>query len=348
MTMDAATARRWIITLGTAGVALPIGMLLWVGGEAREPTEGMAWIPGGSFQMGEAGRHPEEAPPHRVTVRGFWIDRTEVTNRQFARFVDATGYLTEAERPIDARAFPKARPEDLLPGGMVFHEIEGVDARMCGIGDLPWWTFTPGANWRHPEGPGSSIEGRMDHPVVQVSYRDALAYCAWAGKRLPTEAEWEHAARGGLEDKAYVWGDEERPGGKPMCNHWQGGFPAKDTAEDGFHGTAPAGSFPPNGYGLSDMAGNVWEFTADWFDPGYYAQSPAEMPPGPARGDDPQGTGFGQRAMRGGSWLCDHAYCFRYRPAARHGVDELTATNHIGFRCVSDAPAPSAGQSRSR
>jgi formylglycine-generating enzyme required for sulfatase activity len=174
----------------------------------------------------------------------------------------------------------------------------------------------------------------MDHPVTQVSYRDALAYCTWAGARLPTEAEWEFAARGGLEAKAYVWGDEERPDGKLMANHWQGGFPGKDTTEDGFHGTAPVGSFPPNGYGLFDMAGNVWEFTADWYDPNYYAQAPAQNPRGPAAGYDPAGTGYGQRAMRGGSWLCDRTYCLRFRPAARHGVDELTATNHSGFRIV--------------
>lgn len=346
--MDAVTARRWILSLTTTGIIAPFVVLLWVGEDAPAPTEGMVWIPGGTFAMGDTRHHPEETPVHQVTLRGFWIDRSEVTNRQFARFVAATGYRTEAERPVDPRAFPNARPEDLLPGGMVFREIAGVDARMCGLGNLPWWNFTPGANWRNPNGPGSSIEDRMDHPVVQISYRDALAYCAWAGRRLPTEAEWEFAARGGLEGKPYIWGDVEQPKGKPMCNHWQGAFPAKDTVEDGFHGTAPAGTFPPNGYGLVDMAGNVWELTADWYDPGYYADAPAESPRGPARGDDPQGTGFGQRAMRGGSWLCDHAYCFRYRPGARHGVDELTATNHIGFRCASDAPPPAAAQSRSR
>lgn len=346
--MDAVTARRWILSLAATGIIAPFVVLLWVGEDAPAPTEGMVWIPGGTFAMGDTRHHPEETPVHQVTLRGFWIDRSEVTNRQFARFVAATGYRTEAERPVDPRAFPNARPEDLLPGGMVFREIAGVDARMCGLGNLPWWNFTPGANWRNPNGPGSSIEDRMDHPVVQISYRDALAYCAWAGRRLPTEAEWEFAARGGLEGKPYIWGDVEQPKGKPMCNHWQGAFPAKDTVEDGFHGTAPAGSFPPNGHGLVDMAGNVWELTADWYDPGYYADAPAESPRGPARGDDPQGTGFGQRAMRGGSWLCDHAYCFRYRPGARHGVDELTATNHIGFRCASDAPPPAAAQSRSR
>ena len=346
MKLDPVSARRWIVALGLVGAIAPVATLVWLQEPARAPTEGMAWIPGATYAMGDGSHHPEEGPVHRVTVRGFWIDRTEVTNREFARFVDATGYVTEAERPIDARAFPNARPEDLLPGGMVFQSIAGVDPAMCGIGDLPWWRFTPGANWRHPEGPGSSIDSRMDHPVVQVSYRDALAYCAWAAKRLPTEAEWELAARGGLEGRPYIWGDSERLDGKPMCNHWQGAFPARDLGEDGFHGTAPVGSFPPNGFGLSDMAGNVWEFTADWYDPGYYAASPTEMPAGPARGHDPQGTGFGQRAMRGGSWLCDHAYCFRYRPGARHGVDELTATNHIGFRCVSDAPAPAQRRSR--
>lgn len=346
--MDAVTARRWILSLAATGITAIFATLLWVRQDTRPPTEGMVWIPSGTFAMGGTDQHPEELPVHQVSLKGFWIDQNEVTNRQFAQFVAATGYRTEAERPIDPRAFPNARPEDLLPGGMVFHEIEGVDARMCGLGNLPWWTFTPGANWRHPEGPNSSIDNRMDHPVVQISYRDALAYCTWAGKRLPTEAEWEFAARGGLEGKSYIWGDAERPKGKPMCNHWQGGFPAKDTREDGFHGTAPVGSFAPNGYGLVDMAGNVWEFTADWYDPGYYAETPAEAPRGPARGNDPQGTGFGQRAMRGGSWLCDQAYCFRYRPGARHGIDELTATNHIGFRCASDAPPPAITQSRSR
>jgi formylglycine-generating enzyme required for sulfatase activity len=347
--MNPVLATRWIKIVMAVCVMLPVALYFFFGQPAPSATQGMVWIPSGTYAMGrDLADHPEEAPVHPVKVKGFWMDRTEVTNRQFAKFVKATGYQTEAERLLDARAFPHAKPEDLLPGGMVFRAIEGIDATMCGIGNLPWWTFTAGANWQHPDGPGSSIDNRMDHPVVQISYRDALAYCQWAGKRLPTEAEWEWAARGGLSHKAYTWGDTERPNGKIMCNHWQGDFPAKDKVEDGFYGTAPAGSFPPNDYGLSDMAGNVWEFTADWYDPGYYSQSTEEMPRGPATGSDPQGTGFGQRAMRGGSWLCGTAYCFRYRPSARHGIDELTATNHVGFRCVSDSPAPADTQSRSR
>lgn len=332
-------AKAWIKVALAAGIALPFVLLFHLRSDGAPAEPEMVAIAGGQFLMGDEAHHPEEGPRRKVLVDSFLIARTEVTNRQFARFVEKTGYVTEAEKAIDPRAFPNAPPEALLAGAMVFHEKPGVDAQACTIsGEMPWWHFTPGANWRQPEGPGSSIKDRMDHPVTQVSYRDALAYCAWAGARLPTEAEWEFAARGGLEGKAYVWGDEERPSGKPMANHWQGGFPGKDTAEDGFHGTAPVGSFPPNGYGLVDMAGNVWEFTADWYDQDYYRKAPTDNPKGPAAGQDPQGTGYGQRAMRGGSWLCDRTYCFRFRPGARHGVDELTATNHAGFRIVRDAP----------
>jgi len=328
-------AKAWIKVALAAGVALPFVLLFTLGGRDQGAEPEMILIPGGEFLMGDSSHQPEEGPPRKVQVNAFRLSRTEVTNRQFARFIKETNYVTEAEKAIDPRAFPNAPPEALLAGAMVFHAKPGVDAQACTIsGEMPWWHFTPGANWRQPEGPGSSIKQRMDHPVTQVSYRDALAYCVWAGARLPTEAEWEFAARGGLEAKAYVWGDEERPGGKVMANHWQGGFPGKDTTEDGFHGTAPVGSFPPNGYGLFDMAGNVWEFTADWYDPGYYVRAPAQNPRGPATGHDPAGTGYGQRAMRGGSWLCDRTYCLRFRPAARHGVDELTATNHSGFRIV--------------
>lgn len=335
MTPERAKSWLWLAIL--AGVALPFVILGVVHATPPDPSADAVAIPGGEFLMGDASHHPEEAPPHRVSVRAFRIGRAEVTNRQFAAFVEATGYVTDAEKPVDPRAFPNARAEDLAPGAMVFRLQPGLDAAMCGVGEMPWWHFTPGADWRHPEGPGSSIDERMDHPVTQVTYRDALAYCAWAGGRLPTEAEWEFAARGGLEGKAHVWGDEERPGGRLMANHWQGGFPSQDLAEDGFHGTAPVGSFPANGFGLVDMAGNVWEFTADWYDPeAYRGADGAKDPRGPAMGADPLGTGFGQRAMRGGSWLCDRTYCFRFRPAARHGVDELTATNHTGFRVVWD------------
>lgn len=333
-------AKAWIKVALGAGVALPFVLLFTVGRADPRAEPEMVAIAGGEFLMGDESHHPEEGPRRKVRVGAFRISRTEVTNRQFARFVEATGYVTEAEKAIDPRAFPNAPPEALLAGAMVFHEKPGVDAQACTIrGEMPWWHFTPGAHWRQPEGPGSSIKDRLDHPVTQVSYRDALAYCAWAGARLPTEAEWEYAARGGLEAKAYAWGDEERPGGKVMANHWQGDFPGKDAAEDGFRGTAPVGSFPPNGYGLVDMAGNVWEFTADWYDQDYYRKGPSDNPKGPAAGQDPAGTGYGQRAMRGGSWLCDRTYCFRFRPAARHGVDELTATNHAGFRIARDGTA---------
>ncbi|MEY4403955.1 MAG: hypothetical protein RIR91_1990, partial [Verrucomicrobiota bacterium] len=209
-------------------------------------------------------------------------------------------------------------------------------------GNLPWWKFTVAATWRTPNGPGSSIEGRMNYPVLCLTWKDVHAFAAWAGKRLPTEAEWEFAARGGLKDKPYVWGDEERPNGKYMCNHWQGTFPANDTGADGFKDVAPVASFPPNGYGLYDVAGNVWEMCEDWYHPDFYRVSPAANPLGPAIGFDPEQTGFGQHVIRGGSWLCDEGYCFRFRVASRQGLDTLTSTNHVGFRCVADRPAPTA------
>jgi formylglycine-generating enzyme required for sulfatase activity len=299
----------------------------------------MVWIPGGEFTMGsdsEGGR-PEEKPAHRVRVDGYWIDRTEVTNAQFAEFVRATGYVTTAERAPELRELlkqlppgaPAPRPESLVPGSLVFTPPRGP----VPLNDVSaWWSWTPGADWRHPSGPGSSIDGMEKHPVVQVSWEDARAYARWCGKRLPTEAEWEFAARGGLEGATYVWGNELRPGGRCMANTWQGSFPTQNGLEDGYYGTAPAGSFPPNGYGLVDMAGNVWEWCSDLYDPAYYRTQLGQSvlnPSGPRSTAGPE-----RRSQRGGSFLCSESYCNRYRPGARQGCAPDTGMSHVGFRCV--------------
>ncbi|HEX2940432.1 MAG TPA: formylglycine-generating enzyme family protein [Rhodopila sp.] len=301
---------------------------------------GMKWIESGTFLMGAGGFYPEEAPVHPVTLSGFWIDVHTVTNQDFAAFVDATGYRTVAERPLDPAAYPGAEPELLVPGSAVFF-MPQVRAKLSDISSR--WAYVPGADWRHPEGPGSSIEGHEDHPVVQVAYDDAAAYAAWAGKALPTEAEWEYAARGGLDGAAYCWGDEFAPGGSYMANTWQGNFPYQDLGADGFTGRAPVGSFPPNNYGLYDMAGNVWEWTTDWYsdrhpDP---ADAPCCVPRNP-RGASEAGSydrtqpaiRIPRKVIKGGSYLCAPNYCRRYRPAARHPQMIDTATCHIGFRCV--------------
>ena len=345
----ASQAKTWIITIAVVLMAVPF-ILLGLRPSAATPANpasadltGMVWIPGGEFTMGTDKadeKHAEEAPAHSVMIKGFWMDVTEVTNAQFKRFVDATGYLTDAEKDLDPREFPNAPKEYLKGGSLIFQRVSGVNPFQCGGADLPWWKFIAGANWRHPDGPASSIEQRMDHPVVCLTYKDAQAYAKWAGKRLPTEAEWEFAARGGLKDKPYVWGDEERPNGKIMSNHWQGKFPERDSGADGFTSVAPVRSFPPNGYGLYDISGNVWEMCEDWYGLDYYKVSPKDGPIGPAIGHDPEKTGFGQHVIRGGSWLCDEGYCFRYRPTSRQGLDMLTSTNHAGLRCVADAPAP--------
>jgi len=259
------------------------------------------------------------------------MDRTEVTNEQFERFVNATGYVTVAEQQPRREDFPAAPPERLVPGSIVFvsptEEVPLDDY-------LSRFKWTPGANWRHPEGPGSNLAGREKHPVVQVCWDDAVAYAQWANKRLPTEAEWEFAARGGLDRKRYCWGDELKPGGRWMANIWQGRFPNENTAEDGFKGTAPVGSFPPNGYGLYDMAGNVWEWCADWYRPDYYRNSPFANPKGPPDSYDPNEPGIPKRVQRGGSFLCCVGYCFNYRPSARMGCTPDTGMSHVGFRCV--------------
>jgi len=311
----------------------------------RPPSPGMVFVPGGVLRMGSDAHYPEEAPAHRVAVDGFWIDACAVRNADFARFVRATGYRTVAERPLEAAAFPGAPPQNLVPGSLVFHPTRGpVDLR-----DLTqWWFWTPGAHWRRPEGPGSTLAGRMDHPVVHVAAEDAAAYAAWAGKDLPTEAEWEYAARGGLDGATYTWGDEVRPGGRLLAHWWHGQFPWQNTREDGFAGTAPVGSFPPNGYGLYDMAGNVWEWTRSWYTEQHPADaaSPCCVPRNPRGGPeqdsfDPAQPRFRvpRRVIKGGSFLCADNYCRRYRPAARRPQMVDTGTSHIGFRCIVH-PAP--------
>ena len=314
-----------------------------------EPPKGMVWIPGGEFSMGaqdEPGagdvgmRATDDARPiHRVRVDGFWMDTTVVTNDQFAEFVKATGYVTIAERTPTAEQFPDAPKENLVAGSVVFappdHPVPLND-------HFQWWRYVPGANWRHPEGPGSGLETRGSYPVVHVAFEDAQAYAAWAGKRLPTEAEFEFAARGGLAGKPYVWGDEMMPQGRHQANTHQGRFPVNDTAEDGHHGIAAVAQYPANGYGLFDMAGNVWQWTSDWYQPDYYAtlaatDRVAQNPRGPETSFDPSEPGVRKRVMRGGSYLCTPQYCSRYAVGTRGKGDIDTGTNHLGFRLVKDA-----------
>ena len=306
-------------------------------------TADMVWIPGGTFMMGSDRHYPEEGPVHRVTVDGFWIDKYPVTNRQFQKFVDETGYVTFPERPLKAEDYPGAKPELLVPGSAVFRQPSGpVDLMSCS-----WWTYLPGASWKHPEGKGSSIEGREDHPVVQIAYEDAEAYAAWAGKSLPTEAQWEFAARGGLEGKIYVWGNTFKPNGKLMANTWEGEFPWQNLKSHP-PGTEPVGSYPPNGYGLYDMAGNVWEWTSDWYRPRHPEDKikPCCIPVNPRGGTeqeslDPQTPQFRipRKVLKGGSFMCAVNFCFRYRPAARYPQTIDTSSCHIGFRCAVSLPA---------
>ncbi len=298
---------------------------------------GMVWIPAGEFTMGSE-HFTDSQPLHRVKVDGFWIDRTEVTNAEFAEFVEATGYETVAERTPTPEDFPGVPPEGLIPGSIVFtppSESVALDNA------FNWWSFVPGANWRHPEGPDSSIEERMNEPVVQIAFPDAEAYAKWAGKRLPTEAEWEFAARGGLDSKPYVWGDEFQPDGKYFANTYQGHFPDENTAEDGFTAAAPVGSFPPNGYGLVDMAGNVWEWCSDWYQPAWGLTEKEvgvlENPQGPDSSFDPDEPTVKKRLQKGGSFLCTDQYCTRYMPGGRGKGEIMTGANHVGFRCVQDA-----------
>jgi formylglycine-generating enzyme required for sulfatase activity len=304
--------------------------------EPPEPApKGMLWIPPGKFSMGSAYEPFGDARPiHSVELDGFWLDETPVTNRQFAAFVQDTGYLTVAERKPDPKDFPGVPEEALVPGSLVFTPPEGP----VPLHDFrAWWAYVPGACWKRPEGPQSGIVGREDHPVVQVCYLDAIEYAKWAGKRLPTEAEWEYAARGGLTQQPYVWGDEFEPDGKSMANSWQGRFPNQNTAADGWPRTSPVKAFPPNGFGLFDMAGNVWEWCSDWYRPDYYAKSPAHDPQGPDDSFDPDEPGLPKRVQRGGSFLCSDQYCSRYMPGGRGKGAIDTGSSHVGFRCAKSA-----------
>lgn len=337
-------------------VAAFIAVAIYVALEVRQikpshpgqTTAGMKFIPGGEFIMGSEDdlAWPDEKPRHKVKVSPFWMDETEVTNAQFKEFTDATGYLTTAERAPDLREIMKQVPpgtppppkEMLVPGALAFvAPKDEVD-----LGSVSnWWKWMPGASWRHPEGPGSDISGRMNHPVVHVSWDDASAYAKWAGKRLPTEAEWEFAARGGLKDKTYVWGDEKPSETKIHANIWQGAFPNGNSKADGYAGTSPVKVYAPNGYGLYDMAGNVWEWSSDWFNVEYYARqamlSGIVDPTGPEKSFDPAQPTVPLRVLRGGSFLCADEYCCRYRPSARQGASPDTGMANAGFRCVKNA-----------
>jgi formylglycine-generating enzyme required for sulfatase activity len=307
---------------------------------------GMVWIPGGEFSMGSndptkclCGGHdgmPDARPIHRVYVDGFWMDQTDVTNEQFAKFVEATGYVTIAEKAPTREEFPTAPIENLVAGSTVFTPTPGP----VPLDDfLQWWRYVHGADWRHPQGLDSDIKGREKYPVVQVAYPDAVAYAKWAGKRLPTEAEWEFAARGGLSGKLYAWGDDFTPGGKHMANTYQGTFPAKDTGEDGFIGIAPVAQFPANGYGLYDMSGNVWQWCSDWYRLDYFKQladagGVARNPRGPDSSFDPGDPSEQKHVQKGGSFLCTDQYCTRYMVGTRGKGETNTAADHLGFRCV--------------
>jgi len=335
-------------------------------GDGVTGPQDMAWVPGGEFLMGSDHRLAQrnERPTHRVRVNGFWMDRTHVTNAQFREFVAATNYVTTAERkprwedlkvqlPPDT---PQPPDEAMVAGAMVF---VGTDAPVDYSNVAQWWRYVPGANWQHPRGPDSNIEGKDNHPVVQVSYEDVLAYAKWAGKRLPTEAEWEFAARGGLEQATYTWGEEFKPNGESMANVWdvsrQGRFPVVNPKAGGATGTMRVGTFPPNGYGLVDMTGNAWQWASDWYRADFfdrelqrYGANVIENPVGPGDSWDPDDSlgipSAPRRVIRGGSFLCNVDYCLSYRPSARRGNDPMNPMSHVGFRLVKDAPPPSAAR----
>ncbi|TCL67152.1 formylglycine-generating enzyme family protein [Rhizobium sp. BK251] len=317
--------------------------------DAALAPEGMVWIPGRTFTMGSNSHYPEEAPAHPVTVDGFWIEETPVTNRKFAKFVEETGYVTFAEKAPDPKDYPGARPEMLRAGSLVFHQPKGVS----GPDIRQWWTFKFGANWRRPLGGLSDLRGKLDHPVVHVALCDVEAYAEWAGLDVPSEAEWELAARGGLDDTEFAWGDELMPDGVPMANTWQGIFPTQTTKPKGHERTSPVRSFPPNGYGLYDMIGNVWEWTTDYWSTRHPepAAKSCCIPRNPRGGGidasyDPREPEIRipRRVLKGGSHLCAPNYCRRYRPAARHAEPEDTSTSHVGFRCVKRAVSQPGGE----
>ena len=303
------------------------------------PSPGMVWIPAGTYRMGSDSHYPEEAPAHHVRVDGFWMDESPVTNAQFRRFVEATGYVTVCEDAPDVASYPEADPSMLVAASIVFvRPTHAVDLR----DPYRWWQLVPGANWRHPQGPGSSLDGRGDHPVVHVAFSDVEAYARWAAKEVPTEAEWEWAARGAGGETEFAWGDELAPGGRHLANTWQGEFPWQNLAEDGHVGTSPVGAYPPNGYGLRDMIGNVWEWTCDWYSrrhpqPSSRACCIPDNPRGGARDascDTTENIRIPRKVMKGGSHLCAPNYCQRYRPAARMSQPVDTSTSHLGFRCI--------------
>ncbi len=311
-----------------------------------EAPAGMVWVPGGEFRMGSDGGFPDEQPIHRVVVDGFWMDATEVTNAEFRKFVEATGYVTMAEkapRMEDLAAQLPAGveiPKENLVAGSICFDLS-VDPKTIRKDHPLWpyqiWKYVPGADWRHPLGPDSNLDGKDDYPVVHISWNDAIAYCEWAGKRLPTEAEWEFAARSGAAGQEYPWGNERNPDGNWMHNIWQGEFPGQPQADDGFAAMAPVKSYPPNAYGLYDLSGNVWEWCTDWYQPGYYEVSPKTNPPGPTTSFDPLEPTIPKRVQRGGSYLCSESYCTGYRVSARMKGDPDSSTAHCGFRCVKPA-----------
>lgn len=371
------TLRRKLLLAGggALGVLVAGGALAWFAWPAEQtPAEpvvilgdgvntpkDMAWVPSGVFLMGSDSKMAQanERPAHSVKVHGFWMDLTHVTNDEFARFVKEAGYVTTAEKKPDwdtvrvqlPPGTPRPPDDVLVPGAMVF---VGTQVPVSLENYMQWWRYRPGADWRHPQGPGSSLEGKGDHPVVQISYADAQAYAKWAGKRLPTEAEWEFAARGGLEQATYVWGDDLAPDGKQQANYWDSkerSFPVVSPKAGGATGTVPAGTFPPNGYGLYDMTGNAWQWVADWYRADYFAmQAKAaakaiiDNPKGPTQSYDPSEPGVPvnapKRVIRGGSFLCNESYCLSYRPSARRAADPYSPMSHLGFRLVKDAPAP--------
>ncbi len=315
-----------------------------VAAPSEPPFPEMVWVPGGTFRMGSEKHYPEERPIHRVTVDGFWMDKYPVTNERFRRFVEATTHVTFAEIPPNPADYPGALPSMLFAGSLVFLKPDGpVDRHHIGN----WWTYMRGADWRHPQGPSSSIHALDSHPVVHVAYSDAEAFAAWDGKALPTEAEWEFAARGGLDGATYAWGHDFMPGGQPRANTWQGDFPWQNLLSDGYEGTSPVDAFPSNGYGLHDMIGNVWEWTTDWYQPRHPGEAPKAccIPRNPRGGAEVESYDPNQPAIRiprkvlkGGSHLCAPNYCRRYRPAARFPEPVDTSTCHVGFRCIVRVP----------